>query len=90
MSFIHVTSTPGHGLADYEKVIDALGPESVAGRISHTVGEANGSLCIVDVWESQAAADRFAADRLFPAFQSSGVNPTPSTTIIAFEEASRG
>jgi len=90
MSFVHVTSTPGHGLADYEKVLTALGTDAVAGRVSHTVGEANGSLCIVDVWEDQAAADRFAADRLFPAFQSSGVNPVPSTTIIAFEAAGRG
>ena len=90
MTFVHVTSTRGHGLADYDRVLAALGPEPVAGRVSHTVGESNGSLCIVDVWETQAAADRFAAERLFPAFQSSGVNPQPSTTIIAFEEAGRG
>ena len=90
MTFVHVTSTRGHGLADYERVISALGPDPVTGRLSHSVGEANGSLCIVDVWESQAAADRFAAERLFPAFQSSGVNPQPSTTIIAFEAADRG
>jgi hypothetical protein len=90
MSFVHVTSTRGHGLPDYEKVVSALGPEPVAGRISHSVGESDGSLCIVDVWQDQAAADRFAAERLFPAFQSAGVSPQPSTTIIAFQAADRG
>ncbi len=90
MTFVHVTSTRGQGLADYERVLAALGPDPIAGRVSHNVGESNGSLCIVDVWEDQAAADRFAAERLFPAFQATGVNPQGSTTIISFVEAGRG
>jgi hypothetical protein len=34
---------------------------------------ADGVLQIIDVWTSKAEADRFAAERLFPAFQSSGM-----------------
>ena len=49
------------------------------------VGEADGALHIVDVWDSKAHADRFAAERLMPAFQQAGVKPGPEETYIGFD-----
>ena len=85
--YVHVTRTPGRGIADYRAVLDALGTEPIAGRHSHYYGEVDGSLLIVDVWESRAAADHFAAERLFPAFEASGRRPSPDALILAFEAA---
>jgi hypothetical protein len=74
------------GLADYQKVSQRLGDTPVAGRLSHHVGEQSGALLIVDVWDNRAAADRFAADRLFPAFAASGTRPDADTLVLAFED----
>jgi hypothetical protein len=38
-----------------------------AGLILHCAGEANGTLQIIEVWESEEHADRFADERLSPA-----------------------
>ena len=90
MTYVHITRTQGQTLADYSTVLQALGPDPISGRVSHHVGETDGSLCIVDVWDSRADADRFAAERLFPAFQAAGVHLQPQTVITAFEAAGRG
>jgi hypothetical protein len=89
MSYIHVTRSPGMALADYESVRAAMGEEPVPGQLSHYVGESNGSLCIVDVWSTKADADRFAGERLFPAFERVGVQPGSDAVMLAFEGTSR-
>src|SRR5215472_14697049 len=86
MSYIHVTRSPGMGLADYHKIIEQIGPTPIAGRLSHYVGEQSGALLIVDVWDKRADADRFAADRLFPAFAASETRPDTDTLVLAFED----
>lgn len=85
MTYIHVTRTPDMNLSDYQRVVAALGEEPIAGRQRHHVGVSDGALHTVDEWVSRADADRFAAERLFPAFDRAGVRPSPATTIIAFE-----
>lgn len=84
MTYVHITRGP-EGLADYERVERELGPAAVPGRLGHHVGTADGRLVVVDVWDSRADADRFAAERLFPAFERAGVRPDPSTDVTAFE-----
>jgi hypothetical protein len=86
MSYIHVTRTPGMTLADYRVVAEHLGSAPIAGRRSHHVGEQNGNLVVVDIWEKRADADRFAADRLFPAFAAAGTRPSTDTLVFAFED----
>ena len=86
VSYVHITRSPGMGLADYQKVVQQLGHAPIAGRLSHHVGEQSGALLIVDVWEKRADADRFAADRLFPAFAASGTRPDADTLVLAFED----
>ncbi len=89
MTYVHVTRTPGKGMDDYRQIVSAMGDEPIAGRLAHYAGTENGSLLIVDVWRSSADADRFAAERLFPAFAASGGVPQ-DTLIMAYDaEVSR-
>ena len=60
---------------EYTRVERELGPAPIAGQADHHVGVVDGALVIVDVWRSRADADRFAAERLFPAFERAGVTP---------------
>jgi hypothetical protein len=86
VSYVHITKTPDMSLDDYHRVIEALGPEPFSGRRSHWVGEKAGALHIVDVWRSRADADRFAAERLFPAFEQARLR-TAGSEIVDFETA---
>ena len=54
---------------DYERVSKAVGAEEnpPEGLIVHAAGEENGKWRMVDVWESQAAYERFRDERLLPA-----------------------
>lgn len=85
MPYINITRTPGVGLPEYRAVVSELGGAPIAGQLLHIVGVSDGALHIVDVWESAAAADRYAAERLFPAFERAGVRPGPDASIHAFE-----
>lgn len=85
MTYIHMTKTPDQRLSDYRRVVAELGSDPIAGRRRHAVGEEGGALYVLDEWESRADADRFAAERLFPAFERSGFAPSSATTILAFE-----
>jgi hypothetical protein len=89
MTYVHITRTQALGLAEYERVLAELGPEAIGGNLSHRVGLVDGELVIVDEWASRADADRFAAERLFPAFERAGVNPGSSTAVTAFEAVAR-
>ena len=90
MTYVHYTRSPGIGLAEYEKVQHELGPAPIAGHRSHHVGVVDGALVVVDVWESRTDADRFAAERLFPAFEKVGIRPDASGDITAFEAMPTG
>jgi len=87
MSYVHITRSVGFGMDEYQRVDRELGPGPIAGQTSHHVGVVDGTLVIVDVWRSRADADRFAAERLFPAFERAGVTPDAATDITAFEVA---
>ena len=84
MTYVHITRTPGASLSDYHRILDAMGAAPITGRRSHFVGERAGALHIVDVWNSRADADRFAAERLFPAFEQARFRPA-GTEIVDFE-----
>ena len=84
MPYTHISHVPGHSLGDYQAVADVLGPEPPAAARLHR-READGALHIVDVWDSKAHADRFAAERLMPAFQQAGVKPGPAEAYIGFD-----
>lgn len=87
MRYVHISNSPGQDFSDYQAVVDDLGVDAPEGLLISVVGEADGGLHIVDVWESKAHADRFAAERLFPAFQRTGRAPGTDATYVAFETA---
>lgn len=62
----------------YERVRKELGlEESPAGGILHFAGPSpSGGWRVVEVWESEEAANRFVEERLLPAFEAAGV-PAP-------------
>ncbi len=81
---------PGVGSDKYDAIMEELGlpfgdagdaddwPEGI---ISHAAGVApDGALTVVDVWESQAAFDRFLTSTLGPTFEKVGGMPQPAVT----------
>lgn len=75
MAYVHISKSRGTSLDQYGKVLDELGSDPVTGQLLHIVGESGDTLYIVDVWQSKGHADRFASERLFPAFARAGVRP---------------
>ena len=69
-----------------------------AGLIVHTHFEENGTIRVVDVWDSQEAFDSFQESRLMPAMQkvASGQGmdmsqaPQPQTSILAVHGLVKG
>ncbi|MCY7413221.1 MAG: hypothetical protein LH471_09360 [Salinibacterium sp.] len=55
--------------SDYERVVQTMDIDAdpPAGLIVHAAGETDGKWQSVDVWESQAAYERFREERLMPA-----------------------
>ena len=90
MTYVQISRSPGSGMDDYERVERELGAAPIDGQSGHHVGVVDGALVIVDVWRSRADADRFAAERLFPAFERAGVKPDASVEITAFETVAAG
>ena len=85
MSYVHISKSPGVTVAHYERVLDQLGPEPIAGQLLHIVGDAGGCLHTVDVWQSKAHADRFTSERLFPAFAQVGIAPGSGQEHVEFD-----
>jgi hypothetical protein len=51
----------------YAKIVDGLGPERPDGLITHLALKVpEGGLRYIDVWRSEADAERFAEERLHP------------------------
>ena len=85
MPYVHISRAPARSLNDFRAIRDEAGADSAPGHIGMVAGEADGELHIVDVWESKAQADRFAAEQLFPAFHRTGRGPGADATYIEFE-----
>jgi hypothetical protein len=62
----------------YEQIRAHLGLERPAGGIFHVAGPSpNGGWRVVEVWESEAAANRFFQERFVPAFRALGLQGPP-------------
>jgi len=76
MTYVHITAAPGLTIDDFNKVNAKTNPpQDIDGLISWAAGTDAGGLHVVAVWESEAHADRYAAEQLFPAFQEFGLAP---------------
>jgi len=69
MAWVLIQKAQEASWADYERVSQAVGGDEnpPEGLIVHAAGEENGKWRAVDVWESQAAYERFRDARLLPA-----------------------
>jgi hypothetical protein len=85
MAYATVTHSPATSLQDFRAVNGALGDEQPEGRLLLLVGQSVDGLHIIDVWATQAHADRFVAERLFPALQRLGRLPDEHDFHVEFE-----
>lgn len=75
MAIVVMVDNPEGSQEVYDKVREQLGLEDApAGGIFHVAGPGpNGGWRVIEVWESEEAAQRFYEDRLKPAFDAVGV-----------------
>lgn len=63
----------------YQRVIDGLGPEPVAGSLLHLCVRVDGRLRYIDVWESEEACERAFDERIHPAVDAMFGGSRPGT-----------
>jgi quinol monooxygenase YgiN len=71
--------------AQYEQVRDEVAPGNrrVPGLLYHVAGPSENGWCVVEVWESQDALDRFVQEKLGQALQKAGISSQPKTIQVA-------
>jgi hypothetical protein len=69
MAWVQIQKAQEASWADYERVSRAMGVDEnpPEGLILHAAGEEDGVWRSVDIWESEAAYERFRDERLLPA-----------------------
>ena len=74
MAFIHISAVKGRSIEDF-RVVSARHnkPQDIDGLLAWAAGSDENGLHVVSVWESKAHQERWAAEQLFPAFQSLGM-----------------
>lgn len=83
MSVVTIATPPFATLEAFREVMSQQGAGEPEGLIARYVGEADGQLRIVAVWESKELALGFFAGRLAPALEKMGVaSSLPQTTWV--------
>jgi hypothetical protein len=67
MSYGVLQEMPGVTEADYKAVERHLGPDRPQGLLAHVSGPADGGWRVINIWESEAAFQRFRSERLLRA-----------------------
>ena len=86
MAVMFMMEFSGIGRDTYDAVMKELGLDKKAakwpkGVLSHAAGKSADGMCVVDVWESEAAFAKFKKTELLPAFQKVGAIPEPRVTV---------
>ena len=80
MAIAMIFDIPGMTQNQYEQFRGAIAPNNrtsdAPGLLHHIAGPTDGGWRVIEVWESQAAADRFFQDKLAPLFQQANVQIT--------------
>jgi quinol monooxygenase YgiN len=65
--------------AQYQQVHDQVTPDNQppAGMLYHAAGVSENGFCVIEVWESQEAAERFFNEQLGTALQEANFNAQP-------------
>ena len=85
MPYAHISHAPRSTLDDYRAVNDDIGDPRPEGLLLTILGGGTDGLFVIDLWRSKADADRFAAERLLPAFTRTGRGPDATATYSDFE-----
>jgi quinol monooxygenase YgiN len=76
---------PGVTQAQYDQVRTEVAPGDRVpeGAIFHVAGPTETGWCVVEVWESQEALQRFIQEKLHPALQRAGITGQPRIFQVA-------
>ncbi len=76
MALTFILEFPGGTQQQYDQILDRLqlSGKPPPGQIFHVAGPIEGGWCVVDVWESQEAFDRFIQEKLGRALQEVGMS----------------
>jgi hypothetical protein len=81
--YIHIAYAPGLTIENFRSVsAKHEPPQEIDGLLAWAAGEDDKGLHVVTVWESKAHNERFAAEKLFPAFQEVGISPLSVNSIV--------
>ncbi|WP_067534811.1 hypothetical protein [Nocardia crassostreae] len=83
--FAQIITTPEVTPARYDAVNVSIGSAPIAGNLLSAAGFDDAAMTTLDVWDSRAAARRFVADRLIPAFERTGNIPEPYNSAVEFD-----
>jgi hypothetical protein len=78
MAIAMMVDNPAGSQEVYESIRARLGLDKPAGGIFHLAGPSpNGGWRVIEVWESQEAAEDFLQNRFMPALQELGIEGPP-------------
>ena len=79
MAVVLMFENPSVSKEQYDQVRERVDDgQPVEGRLVHIAGEGpNGAWRVIEVWESQEAAQKFAAEKLQPIFEEVGIERPP-------------
>jgi hypothetical protein len=84
MAFVRLFDNPNVGQEQYDAAREQVGVTSEnmpEGAVLHVAGPSpNGGWRVVEIWESEDAAQKFDEDRVLPALQQVGVQRPPPET----------
>lgn len=80
MTFILIADAPSRSTYDGVSARLGLAENPPAGLLMHTASELDsGRVRIVDIWESEHAMQSFSRERLHPALDAAGIDPSRVT-----------
>ena len=79
MAILAIFDAPGHTQAQYDEVRRRVAPDNRLrpGLLSHAAGTSEDGFCVVEVWESREALDRFFEQTLSGPLREAGLNVRP-------------
>ena len=84
MAIGQILQFPGVSVDTYDAVRREIGWDgkkgSPDGLLAHAAGPVGDGFCVAEWWSSEAAWDKFFAERLAPAFEVVGGMPQPQVT----------
>ena len=75
MAILAIFENPGHTQAEYDQVRRRVSPDNrlLPGMLYHAAGAGEAGFCVVEVWESREALQRFFEQTLSQPLQEAGL-----------------